>query len=180
MSAANSATKISENKVMVRRKFIVPLGSCPWFLPSVLERPAYFPTGRKPAAPESSAKICRNAATQAVPFPSARRAWSGRWFSGPGDYLASRAASCRSADRSFFTRPEAGRIRHTRNRQILRMDIRLVSAHRHRGKRCLLLRAFRRLSHTLWIAAAPNSARPRQLAGLDGVRVLEGKVSRPS
>src|SRR5271169_6484319 len=94
-------------------------------------------------APESSARIFRDAATQAVSFIPVRRAWPGRGISRPGYRRGARATAPRGPDRPFFAGLEARGIRDSGiRRKILRLDVWLVSADRHRRKHRFLLRDF--------------------------------------
>jgi len=102
--------------------------------------PPYFPIGRRISTAESSARICADATTRVLPIHSACRAGPSCRFSRLGHRRARRATSSRAANRSVFTRFEARRIRHAGIRQVLRLDVWLVSAHRHPYERSLLLR----------------------------------------
>src|SRR6266581_2590922 len=148
ISAANVATRMTETKVTDRREFIVPFG--------FFEPPAYLPTGRCISAAESSARINGDAPAQAAPFRSIRSAWL--------DCRVSRAA-----DRSFLARPETRRIRDSRVRQILRMDLWLVPADRHHRERRILFRAF-----CLCCAHCGSPPFLSTSLGMDGIWVMQG------
>lgn len=109
-------------------------------------------------AADSSVRICTHAATWVLQILAACRTKPGRWLYRAGDRRAHRATNACASDRPVFTWLETRRIgHHAGNRQILRVDVWLVSAHRHPGKRCLLLRALRS-------GHLPCGSSPRQIA----------------
>ena len=138
-----------------------------------MKRRTYFPTGRWTSTAESSARLGLDAETRATPLSSSSRAESGCWLYRAGDRRAHRATNACACDCPVFTWFETRRIgHHAGNRQILRLDIRLVSADCHRGELCLLLRALS--SCHLPCGSSPQHQGVTLPRVLDGIRARKG------